>query len=859
MSVAAGVLATVAITPAIALTSVAANDTIGVFEDLPDYLEIAPLSQRTNVYATHSDGTPELLAYFYSQNRIIVGDDQVSGFVKNAAIAGEDPRFFEHGGVDLQGTLRAILYTYVLDRSVQGGSSITQQYVKNVNVQNAIKDLVDQSEINAAFEEATAPDESRKVREMKYAIGLEKRYSKDEILMGYLNIVGFGGNIYGIEAAAQYYFGTSAANLSLPQSASLLAIVNSPSALKIDNPGSETNGAENGYAENKSRRDYILGKMLEEQMITQQEHDDAVASPVEPNIQQPDYGCSNAGGRGFFCDYVKRTFENDDFFGEDPDERERNFVTSGYDVYTTLNLDLQAEAESAINDNVPMTLPDFDVGASVVTVEPGTGKILAMAQNKVYSENPDVIANDPTRSAINYNANYEYGGSTGFQPGSTYKVFTLLEWLKEGHGINEGVDGRLREWQGTTWQDSCYPSGTYTVGDQYRPLNDELDNPGYITAYESTETSKNSGFLAMAYELDLCGISETAASMGVVRADKGVQDPVYKNGEPVLDEDGNQTYAARSGELYRTPATVLGTNEIAPLQMAEAYATIASGGTYCEPIAIERIVAPDGSEVAVPPVTCTEVLDADIAAAAAYALQNAFENGTGSPTYNRLTTVAPTIGKTGTTDDAKATWMTASTTRATTVTGVFNVTGGVNQRDYYFSSGKASEARHRIAPRVQSAANAIWGGDEFPEPSPELLRGQQVAVPEVYGLSLDQARSVIQSAGFTFQNGGQRDSQLPAGTVTGTNLSGTVPKGSTISVYTSNGALRSVPDVSGQAPAAAAAALASAGFTTPPSTVCTSNPELTGNDERVVGTNPSAGTAARPDTAITLATEKKTC
>ncbi|BDI22967.1 transglycosylase domain-containing protein [Herbiconiux sp. L3-i23] len=772
LSVAAGVLATAAVTPAIALSGAAANSTIGVFEDLPDYLEIQPLSQRTNVYATNADGSAHLLAYFYNQNRVEVGPEQVNGFVKDAAIAGENPRYYDHGGVDLQGTVRAIVNTYILGGSVQGGSSITQQYVKNVNIQNAIRNLTDQDEITAAYEKATATTESRKVQEMKYAIGLEKRYTKDEILMGYLNIAGFGGTVYGVEAAANYYFGTTAANATLPQAASLLAIVNNPERFRLDQADDPENGAENGYAANKTRRDYILGSMLTEGMITQQEHDDAVAAPVEPNIVQPTVGCSAAGQAGFFCDYVRRAITTDGFFGDTADERLQSLITSGYDIYTTLDMDLQAAAESAINDNVPMTLADFDIGASVVTVEPGTGKIRAMAQNKIYSDDPGVLASDPSYSAVNFNADYEMGGSTGFQPGSTYKIFTLLEWLKEGHGLNETVDGRVRDWQGSTWQDSCVDGGSITVGESYRPRNDENDSPGSISALQSTVTSKNTGFLAMANELDLCGIRDTAASMGVHRADQGA----------IVDA---ATGAVGTGELLKNPADVLGTNEVAPLQMAGAFATIAAGGLYCPPTAIERIVAPDGSDVPLPANQCQQVLDPAVAATAAYALENAFEDGTGATSSGRLDPSAPTFGKTGTTDEAYATWMSGATTKAATVSGVYNVTGFVNQREYRLGGEQAAVKRHRIFPAVMSVANAKWGGDPLPEPSQQLLRGSQVSVPDVTGLTLDAATDVLERAGFTVRDGGARDSDQLAGTVVAAEASG--GRGGTVTLYTSNG------------------------------------------------------------------------
>ncbi|BDZ47070.1 transglycosylase domain-containing protein [Naasia aerilata] len=271
----------------------AAADTINVFEELPSYLEIGDLAQRTNIYGVNGDGSPALLASFYDQNRVEVPWEKVSGYAKDALVAGEDPRYYEHGGIDLQGTLRAVVNN-ALGKSVQGGSSITQQYVKNVNIQNYIRDATTQEQIDKAFAKATKVSEARKLREMRYAIELEKKYTKDQILLGYLNIVAFGGRVYGVEAAANYYFGTTAEALTLPQAASLMAIVNNPEKFRLDYPDSSTNGTANGYADNKDRRDYILGKMLKERMITQQEHDDAVLAPVEPHITSPQTNCASA-------------------------------------------------------------------------------------------------------------------------------------------------------------------------------------------------------------------------------------------------------------------------------------------------------------------------------------------------------------------------------------------------------------------------------------------------------------------------------------------------------------------------------------------------------------------------------------
>ncbi|QAY73756.1 hypothetical protein ET445_10760 [Agromyces protaetiae] len=210
-SSAAAALIVTAATPAISLAGVTASSTIDMFEKLPGYLEIGDLSEVSHIYATASDGSVVHLASFYDQNRIEVGWDQVNQYVKDAAVASEDPRFFDHGGIDLQGTIRAALTT-AAGRDTQGGSSLAQQYVKNVRVQecerNAGTEALEREEAGeltvderiaavdegrlACYDQATETTIDRKLKEMRLAIGVEKRYTKDQILLGYLNIAGFG-------------------------------------------------------------------------------------------------------------------------------------------------------------------------------------------------------------------------------------------------------------------------------------------------------------------------------------------------------------------------------------------------------------------------------------------------------------------------------------------------------------------------------------------------------------------------------------------------------------------------------------------------------------------------------------------
>jgi membrane peptidoglycan carboxypeptidase len=836
MSVLAGVLVTAAVTPALAVTGMAANNSITMFENLPAYLEIGELSQKSDVYATRSDGSQALLASFFDENREEVAWDAISQYAKDAAVAGEDPRFYEHGGVDIQGTLRGAVSTFT-GKDVQGGSSITQQYVKNVLINNGVNEATTEEEKEAAYDKATEVSPERKLKEMRYAIAIEKKFDKNEILRGYLNIAAFGGRVYGIESAAQYYFGTTAAKLTIAQAASLIAIVNNPDNLRLDRPDSEENGAATvvdgetvPYAANKARRDYIIDKMYEYGKITKEERDASIAEPVAPNIKEPSTGCQTAAGSAFFCDYVTWVIKNQFDDPATPDVNEGSVLLKqrGLQIYTTLDLDLQNKAETAIAEQVPFSDPRIDVGSVAVSVQPGTGKILAMAQNKKFSADPEVLASSNEYSSLNYSTDYDYGGSSGLQPGSTFKVFTLAEWLNEGHSLNETFNGSRRTF--TTFPDSC--NGTWSGS--FNPNNDDGNTAN--NAVDATKYSVNSSFMSMASQLDLCKIKETAQAFGVRRADGG--DLGTPAGHP---------------DWTFQPSAVLGTEEVAPLAMATAFAGIANGGVTCTPIAIEKIVAADGEEIAPPKSKCTQSVTGDVAAAMDYAMQQTFNGGTAAASDPG--TGIPHIGKTGTTDFAKDTWMIGSSTKVATAVWVGNVTGDVNLRELDFPSGYAATARHRIWPAIMAVADTKYGGDAFPEPNPEAFRQVLVDVPQVAGLSLDAAKQAIEAAGFQFAEGGERDSDQPKGTVAGTDPSGQAGRGTVITVYISNGKVSTVPDVQGLDAATAQSTLEQAGFKVQVKEENVTDPA---QDGIVISQSPDAGSSAKAGDRITITVGKLT-
>lgn len=834
LSVAAGILVTAAVTPALAVTGMTAKGAIGVFDSLPSFLKIDPPMERTTLIAVASDGGEHELASFFDQNREQVAWDQVSPFLKDAAVAAEDPRFYDHGGVDLIGTTRAVLSNAAsAGGGQQGGSSITQQYVKNVLVQKA-EQIPNEDERKAAYLEATISTPERKLREMRYSIGLEKENSKDEILLGYLNIANFGGLSYGVEAASQYYFGKSAADVSIPEAATLIAMVNNPANLRIDRPDSEKNGAATGYAKTKQRRDYVITKMYEENKITKEQYDEAIVSEITPNIVQPSTGCQTAGNAAYFCNYVQRTIQNNPEFGTTADERSATLRRGGMKVYTSLDIDVQNAAQGAIDQYVPNDRTNVNLGAAAVTVEPGTGRVLAMAQNRLFSEDPAVSATSPAYTSINFNTDYEYGGSTGFQVGSTYKVFVLLDWLKQGHSVNETVDAARHSY--TRWTDSCEPGGV-TVTAPWNPKNYDGSSAGRITPYEATKRSVNTAFVSMARELDLCDIRDTAADMGVHRAD----------GAP----------------LEKLPSAVLGANTIAPLSMASAIAAIGASGLACKPIAIDRIVGPDGNEMKVPSADCKQGVTPEVANTATYAMQSVF--GPGGTAANARVAGAPQFGKTGTADDAYDTWITGGTTKAVTSFWIGNVQAKNGKKSSMYNvqvnGTSAFQSKFRIFGQITAATIAKFGGGEFPKPSESLTKVKQAAVPDVAGMTVQEATDVLSEAGFATAVGDPITSAVEEGKVAGTDpAAGTnVTTGNTITIRPSDGAGKSVPNVVGQSPSKAKSALEGAGFRKVDER-CTADPAAPGGEGTVTAQTPEADQViATRDSTATITYTKQSC
>ncbi|MEN2740377.1 transglycosylase domain-containing protein [Microbacterium sp. X-17] len=824
LSVAAGVLITATVTPAIAVSGAAASSAITLFDNLPSVLAIDDLMLPTTLYAndpnTHQ---PVVMTSFYDQNRSPVTFDQVAPVMYDAILSSEDKNFYQHGGIDLVGTTRALLS----GGSSGGGSSISQQYVKNILIQKCERDAPTQDAKDQCFNDATASNGTqgyeRKLQEMRYAIALEQKYSKDEILLGYLNIANFGGTTYGIDAAAKYYFGVPASQLNLAQAATLAGMVQTPNTYRIDRPdgtttdaaGKPVNSQADGYSITKARQTYVLDRMLANGKITQQQHDDAVAAPIQPHITPPQAGCDVLGAAAYFCQYVVSVIQNDPAFGATADDRAKALRQGGLKIYTTLDWNVQNAAQQAIADNVPTSLAGMNLGSTSTSVEVNTGRILSIAQNTKFTQDPS-LANDPNYSSIVYAGDSTFGGSAGFSAGSTFKLFTLVDWLEKGHSLNEYLNGNDRVIPKMT--NSC--TGNWINTENWVPGNFEGEAGFYGTPMQFTAKSTNSGYLAMAEQLDLCDIAKVATKMGVTTGD----------GRPITMSVANN---------------VIGSDNISPLTMAAAYATIANNGTYCQPTPIDKVTNSQGVEQPKPNRTCTQVIAPNIAATAATALAGVMASGGTGRQGNPLDGTS-LIGKTGTHQDFQ-TWIIEANTRVVTANWVGNADGEANLFQMYTNNGQVANLRYAIGKSVQRAVDQFYPGGNFPAADPTLLRTVLKDVPNVVGMPVDQATTTLQNAGFQVTVGSPVDSDQPANIVV-TQSSTRAAAGSVITISPSNGQGGTIPSgIVGMSPADAKASLASAGFAN-----VTAGAGCEVPTAKVSASSPAPGTAANKAVAVTL-------
>ena len=639
-----GVLSAGFATPFVGVTAALTKASAELFEELPSDFNVQQPSQISTLLA--ADGSE--IAQFYAENRIVVPLSEISVNMQNAIVAVEDQRFYQHQGVDPTGMVRALVSNNA-GGSRQGASTLTQQYVRNTLIETGLK-----NDDHKIIRDATESTVARKLREMKFALSLEQKYSKQQILEGYLNIAAFSPSTYGVEASSLHYFNKHAKDLTVAEAALLAGTTNAPSAY---DPESQPELA-------KNRRDWVLSKMLEEKFITQEQYDEAVSSEIQLDVQEAPAGCGAAGNYAYFCTYVVNEILGSENFGPDVASRRQLLTRGGLKITTTLDRARQNAADGIIQANTPIGDSD-GANSTIVSVEPGTGRIQALAQNTNYEDSQLVFAADAKHGGVELP-----DGNVGFQPGSTFKALILAEWLKTGHTAGQTVNASApRTYPPNTFNIPCAPelaAGSWTVN------NVAGTNAGNMSVRDATKQSINVGFTEMLRQLDVCDVTQFAASIGVSKADGSQLDP--------------------------DPSLALGAKPVPPLSMANAYATFASGGKYCKPVAIDSILDASGTSMAVPSADCTQAMDQNVADQTAITLQATSEpNGTAKDAG-----IGRAIaGKTGTTDEAENAWFVGFTPQLSTAVWI----------------GDAKESNKSLAGRT-------IGGKYF-----ERMYGSDLAVP----------------------------------------------------------------------------------------------------------------------------------
>ncbi|MGB4325781.1 MAG: transglycosylase domain-containing protein [Candidatus Nanopelagicales bacterium] len=595
---------------------VVTRDVVREFESLPDELNTPPLPERSVILA--ADGS--VLATLYYQNRVEVPLESIAPIMRQATIAVEDSRFLEHNGVDFRGIVRAAASNASSGEISEGASTLTMQYVKNV--------LVNQATTPEELDAARGDNSARKLKEVRYALALERRFTKGEILARYLNIAYFGSGAYGVEAASRRYFSKSAANLTLVEAATLAGIVQRPTAFDpLRNPELS-----------QDRRNVVLSRMETMGYISADAAAQAKAVPMSATLNPTEVnnGCTSSYAP-FFCDYVLQSIREDETFGATPEAREAFLRRGGYTITTTINPDTQNAVTQIVDETIPPT-DDSGKAAAITMIEPGTGHIIAMTQNRTWG------TSGKGSTTYNYNVSQSMGGTIGMQAGSTFKIFTLAAALEAGISPDEYIDSPSpATFTGFVNCDTGVPFEPVTVRNS--TTSGSLNMP-LATAY-----STNTYFMALEERTGICRPADIAESLGVTLG----------NGDSLL----------------RVPSFTLGTMEVSPLSVANAYATFAAHGRYCEPVPILEIRDRDGARLPVPNGNCTQIIDRSVADGVTTMLNGVVDGNIPGRTGSAMSLGdRPAAGKTGTTNESAAVWFAGYTPQVAAAVWVGDPRGG---------------------------------------------------------------------------------------------------------------------------------------------------------------------------------------
>lgn len=730
--------------PAIGATGALARGGVDVFNELPSEFKTDPLAQQSRILA--ADGKT-VIATPQDQNRIIVPLKNIAPVMRQAQIAIEDHRFYEHGGFDLQGVLRAAISNFRNGTTTSGASSLTQQYVK-ISLQYSALSRGDEE----AAEAAVKKDYLRKIKELKYAITLEKQMSKDQILEAYFNLVYYGDLAYGVEAASRHYFSIPSSKLSLSQAALLAGLT--------QNPG--TTDPVNFPERALARRNVVLDRMHQLGKITDQAWTDAKKRTLKQDmrVSQTRSTCL-ASPYPYWCEFITNYLESGAVpaLGKTVAERRRLLKTGGLTITTTLDTRVQKITQQELTAKVPIG-DRSGVGAAAYVTDPSTGHVLAFAQNTTYT----VGKQSRGKTGVAWSLDQKYGSSSGFQFGSTAKAFSLLTAMESGMTTRSSVNAKPAGDKPYTYQPSDFTKGC-GPGAPWNVRNDTPWRGGNMRLMEATAKSTNTAFVALAQEVGGCKVWETMKRLGL-RTASGDEIPKY------------------------APSYILGAAEVSPQGVANTYSTLANDGKRCSMVAVTKVT--QGKKVLAEPKTkCEQVADADAVRATHKFLEYNMTNGSGI--RNQLDG-RQSAGKTGTADGNNESWFVGYTPNLVTSVWVGTPDDGNKRRMFNVKVGGTTypvmHGASIAAPIWKGIMNRALEGEpvlRFKEPSDKYTKSNEVPIPDLRGRSVQEAGQILIAAGFSWRHAGTMNSDVPAGLVAGWSPTGVAEKGIEVTIYTSTG------------------------------------------------------------------------
>lgn len=688
---AGGVLLSAASAVPSAVAGAQVNAAVGYWDDIEVDEAVFATAMPERVIVETTDGAQ--VAVFYSENRIPVESlDAISPTLIDAVLSVEDREFYDHGPIDVQGTARAAARN-VVNGTQQGGSTITQQYVKLMRAAAGEDDAE-----KAAASEGTL---NRKLVELKYAAALEASSSKDDILLGYLNAAYFGDGAYGIGAAAQHYFNIPASDLNLAQSALLAGLLRNPNGY---NPNTAPEAA-------TARRDVALSTMVANGKITEAQRAEAAATELATGSFDLPNGCTTSPWP-YYCDWVRSTLLTDEAFGATEAERQDNLYRGGFTVTAALDPAQMAAAQGRLD----AALGRQDVAAATAIIEPGTGRVTAIAATRDHATSQ---FNIPVQGQL--------------QIGSTFKPITLAAALQRGFS----------------------PTATLTAPHPYTPSRgnspaggfSNLDriSRGQTDSATALKYSVNTWFVKLAEQTGVQAVADTAYDLGMTSMNPA-------------------TRRVGDGDLSIT----LGAFETTVLDAANTYATLAASGVACRPMSILAVRdSASGEALAAPDPDCHQGIPAAVADNVTSVL-----HATGAPGGTADMVSLPGqdwVGKTGTTNEHGATWFIGATRSHAAAVWVGDPRG-----PSYSARGVTAWGRTHYAVYGSTVAAPLWnevmadvtaGEPTSPFPSPGPLTVSGFTFPKVVGMSLPAARAVLEAVEADITVTYDATSDAPAGTV----------------------------------------------------------------------------------------------